>query len=226
MSTNKRQVRADLVGERFGKLIVTRRGSNKRRPHGKGTFTRWWCECECGRRKLAATASLVAGTTKSCGCLKKGRPSQNFKWGCAKNRLWRIWRGMCSRGQVTDPRVLEIYQGVGTRDPSWSDFATFRDWAIAQGYTDDLTLDRINNERGYWPDNCRWLSIAAQQRNKTNNVVIEVAGELMIMIEAQERFGVNTATIRKRIAAGWPAELAVTKMHNRKAAELYEKFAS
>lgn len=214
-----------LEGQRFGRLIVSSRASNRRRTSGKGTIPRWWCECDCGQRKLILGSSLVSGSTKSCGCLLREAGQSRAKWNCKTNRVWRIWRSMCCRAPVIEPRVLAIYQGVGTRDPTWSDFATFQTWALANGYADDLTLDRIDNDRGYWPDNCRWLSISAQQRNKTNHVTLRVGGETMILVEAAERFGLKSGTIRKRMQAGWPVELAVTKMPNARASELYARFA-
>jgi hypothetical protein len=126
---------------------------------------------------------------------------------------------------VTDPRVLAIYKGVGTHDPAWDDFTVFRDWAHANGYADNLSIDRIDNAGGYWPDNCRWITIAAQQRNKTSNVIIEVAGEKMILAEAGARFGLNPETISKRIRLGWPHEEAVLPLSRRQVTARHQRYS-
>lgn len=198
----------ELTGQRFGLLTVERRGSSKRRPGS--TNRRWWCNCSCGGRKLVTSASLVSGTVKSCGCLRRGREASGPS--CFAVRLWRIWNGMKSRSPVRDPKILAIYRGPGTHEPAWDSYEVFREWAFASGYKDDLTLDRIDNDLGYWPDNCRWITMQEQQRNKTNHVWLEVDGERVILAEAAERAGIHPSTIQKRIKRGWPAEVAVLKL--------------
>lgn len=126
---------------------------------------------------------------------------------------------------MRDPKVLAIYQGVGTHDPAWDDFEAFKAWSIDNGYADNLSLDRIDYEGGYWPDNCRWATNRVQSRNKSNNVRLTLMGEEMVLADAVKRFGVDGKTIQKRLAAGWPEELAVKRMGSRTAHKLYQKYA-
>lgn len=128
---------------------------------------------------------------------------------------------MLCRSPVTDPKVLAIYTGPGTHDPAWGDWQTFEAWALASGYQDGLTIDRIDNSGGYWPSNCRWATPLEQSRNKTNNVYIEVNGARMTLSQASAEFGPSACTIGKRIRSGWPPEQAVQKMNSRVAAKVY-----
>ncbi len=202
--------RLDLTGQRFGKLVVLHETQSE------GRRTRWVCLCDCGRQHIALTQSLRSGQ-RSCGCARRQARPGLVTHGLYKTRIYYIWGGMISRSPVNDPRVLEIYQGPGTHDPAWDDFATFAAWSAENGYAPDLSLDRIDNSRGYWPDNCRWADKLTQANNKTTNVTIEVDGQRYTLAEAKRAFGVVGATIKKRLARGWPIHEAVKKLTTRQA---------
>ena len=149
----------DITGQRFGRLVAVRyEGTDK------NGFALWMCRCDCGRTKIIKGYRLRSQRTHSCGCLnspvKTGTGNVNYKHGGSSSRLYTIWQNMKQR--CGNPKATEFsaYGGRGIKvSPEWeSDFAVFREWAIAHGYADNLTIDRIDNDKGYFPDNCQWLT--------------------------------------------------------------------
>jgi hypothetical protein len=181
----------DMSGKRVGFLSVLARSRTAHK------LVYWRCKCECGREIEYPTHTLKRGLAKSCGCIKgtKGRGAL---------RLHRIWRGMCTRSPITSPEVLAIYRGPGTRAPEWRSFSAFEKWAIENGYADNLTIDRIDNHTGYFPENCRWATIEQQANNKTTNVCLTVEGKTLTLSQAAREYGLSASTIRRRLRAGWP----------------------
>lgn len=158
----------DLTGKRFGRLLVVERADND----SKGN-TMWECVCDCGNIITTHGYCLTGGTAKSCGCTRKEKISKfntetKRTHGETHTRLYTIWRGMKVRcGNPTD-RAYSLYGGRGiTICAEWRDsFEAFRDWALNNGYKDNLTIDRIDNDRGYEPANCRWATISEQNANR------------------------------------------------------------
>lgn len=149
----------DLSGKTFGQLEVLNFA-------GYYNNRRWWlCRCSCGKEVTVSAHHLTAddGGTKSCGC-RKGQVGAKVQGG----RLYRIFAGMKTRCYNENATGYKNYGGRGiTICEEWlSDFWSFHDWALAHGYADGLTIDRINNDKGYSPDNCRWATRADQNRNK------------------------------------------------------------
>lgn len=163
----------DLVGRKFNRLTVLR-DSGYRTDRGNIV---WVCVCKCGKATMVRGGNLINGHTKSCGCLYRetwgniGRG--NYKHGEAygenRTRLYRIWRTM--RRRCNDPkRNCYVYygkKGIKVCDEWENDYITFRSWALANGYEDNLTIDRINNQGNYEPDNCQWLT-ASENSRKAN----------------------------------------------------------
>lgn len=150
----------DLTGQRFGRLVVLERvGSDK---NGKAC---WLCRCDCKKIVVCRGSSLLIGETASCGCLAREAHKTH---GYAKTRLYRIWSGMKDRCYNSSREHYDCYGGRGiTACDEWlHDFAAFRDWALSHGYTDSLTIDRINNDGNYCPDNCRWITMKEQAQNR------------------------------------------------------------
>lgn len=181
----------DLTGRRFGKLVVKgRNGSIDNKPA-------WACVCDCGNTITVRGKSLREGSTKSCGCYSKecsahtGR-TVNRKHGQYGTRIYRIWSGMHAR--CSNPNLPEYlrYGGRGiTVCEEWSDFASFYLWACENGYDDSLTIDRIDNDKGYAPENCRWATMKEQSNNKRNNIRVTYQGESHTLKEWAELLGVN-----------------------------------
>lgn len=155
--------RLDLNGKVFGRLSVV--GCDG--PNREGAIT-WMCECECGNSVSLRGSDLKRGFVKSCGCLAKEIVARrNKKHGGSSTRVYRIWQAMLDR--TGNPRAsrYSYYGGRGiTVCEDWKDFATFRSWAMANGYSDDLSIDRVNNDGNYQPENCRWATQKMQVQNR------------------------------------------------------------
>ena len=127
-------------------------------------------------------------------------------------RLYRIWRNMKSRCSNPNKPDYEYYgkQGIKVCD-EWVDYITFKEWAIANGYQDNLTLDRREGDKNYCPENCRWITIKEQQNNKSNNHRIEFDGEIYTIAEWSEILNIKRDVIKDRLLAGWSVEKALTE---------------
>lgn len=191
----------DLTGRNFTRLTVIKKyGLNK---HNKIT---WLCRCECGTEKVVLGASLMNGKTKSCGCLQKEKViEKNYSHGKSYTRLYRIWRNMKSRCTVINNPDYKNYGGRGISICNeWiDDFQSFYNWAISNGYSDVLSIDRINVNKGYSPQNCRWSTDKDQARNKRNNVNTLIDGEYLSIAAIAEKYQVSREAVRERFKNGY-----------------------
>lgn len=157
--------RIDITGQRFGMLVAEAFvPGREKRPRGK-----WRCRCDCGNYCLESYSNLAHGKTVSCGCKRRKHAGMlNQTHGKSKTRLYSIWHDMKSRTSNPNVPCYSAYGGRGIRIcAEWiSDFMSFYRWALAHGYSDDLTLDRINNDGDYAPDNCRWATMKEQASNR------------------------------------------------------------
>lgn len=193
----------DLTGQRFGRLVVLYRGENS----GKHPY--WVCRCDCGNEKSVASTKLVSGNTKSCGCYAVDRAKTlNKTHGMTHTRLFRIWLGMKERCYRTTAINFPNYGGRGiTICDDWlHDFQVFHDWAMANGYTDDCSIDRIDGAGNYEPANCRWATRKEQNRNRRNSAYLTYGGETHTITEWAEITGIKYNTILHRIKSGWTTE--------------------
>lgn len=162
----------DLTGQRFGRLTVLERAPNQMvnlKSGRKMSVTAWRCKCDCGGEKVIVGSSLKSGYTRSCGCLEKENRVKLLKThGLTDTRLHRIWSGMKARCNRKTCPAYPNYGGRGiTVCSEWEhSFIEFYNWAISHGYRDDLSIDRINNDKGYSPDNCRWATRHEQRINQ------------------------------------------------------------
>lgn len=144
-------------------------------PHRKGERRRVECKCSCGQVTVTFLTLVKSGRVKSCGCLRFEAPA-NVTHGQKGTRLYRIWTGMKTR--CLNPAVVE-YPRYGGRGigicPEWLEFEGFYEWALASGYREHLTIDRIDNDGDYEPSNCRWATYKQQANNRRNNRRKEIA---------------------------------------------------
>ena len=185
----------DITGKRFGKLVALTRETPNRQP------SRWIFQCDCGLRKSIRRSHVVAGAVNSCGCIVRSRD------GWSQSRVMHIWRGMMSRCHKPTDHRWERYGGRGIHVcREWHDFNAFRVWAEANGYLADLEIDRIDNEKGYSPQNCRFVTRAENVRNRGITRVVQVGGSTMPLAAAAEEAGIKYATLRSRLNRGETGE--------------------
>lgn len=191
-------------GYKFEHLKVIRRDHRDE----KGRY--WFlCQCDCGKEFYIRGADI--GKTKSCGCMTK---EYQFKThGESKTRLYAIWRHMNERCYKTYHKSYADYGGRGiTVCPEWRyDYVAFRNWAYANGYNEnagymECTLDRIDVNGNYEPENCRWISMKEQCNNRRNNRMLECDGIRRTMMEWSEITGIQASTLWHRWEKGWSDE--------------------
>ena len=163
-----------MIGKHFCMLEVIKRDKDYISPSG-GVHKRYVCVCDCGNTISVLKEHLTSGRQKSCGCLRSlnGRPTHMQ----TKTRLYKIWGNMVNRCTNKSNPAWSNYGGRGiTVCDQWRKFEAFRDWALHNGYSDSLSIDRIDNDLGYCPDNCRWVDRYIQANNKRNNHIVEYMG--------------------------------------------------
>lgn len=198
----------DLTGMKFHRLTVIERASNT-----NAGQARWKCLCECGNQSIVASGKLLSGHTKSCGCLKNELTSnRRRKHGESGNRLYVCWQHMKRRCDSPKDKYFHNYGGRGINVCSeWESYENFRSWALSNGYDDTLTLDRIDVNGGYCPENCRWATVTEQQNNRRNNHIVEFNNEIHTLAEWSRIVGINFDVLQMRInKLKWPIEKAFT----------------
>lgn len=160
----------DICGERYGKLYVAKEVDPMVRPDGKSPRRRYECICDCGNTVIVLMDSLRTGNTKSCGCLsrEKAKVPKRMTHRKTNTRLYRIWSHMKAR--CDNPKNNRYYcygeRGIKVCDQWHHSFEDFYQWAMDNGYEEHLTIDRIDCDKGYQPDNCRWVPLSEQSKNR------------------------------------------------------------
>lgn len=196
----------DISNKRFGRLtVISFVGIVGKNPHNQ-----WKCVCDCGNEIVVSGANLRSNVAKSCGCLQKEKASEaNTKHGQSKKtKEYSAWIGMRKRCNTKSSEDYPDYGGRGIKVcERWDLFSNFvEDMEIApKGFS----LDRIDVNKGYSPDNCRWADAKTQARNKTNNRLISLNGIIKTLAEWAELSGTDRRNIHKRIKRGWAVEQAI-----------------
>lgn len=203
----------DLTGQKFGKLTVLSYAfSDKHR------VSHYLCECECGNQKIISGQNLSKGLTKSCGCIKKSKKSNDkpqkrdrFKW-ASYDRIYRIWYGIKYRCYYKTSTSYKKYGAKGvTMCEEWkNDFQNFKQWALENNYAENLTIDRIDNSKGYQPDNCRFVDYQTQNNNRSCNHYITIDNVTHTITEWLRIYNLRRSSYDKRIKKGYSEIEAIT----------------
>lgn len=195
----------DLVGVRFGRLVGSERVGKR------AGATLWRCMCDCGKTALVTVQCLRSGKTKSCGCLSAEISGQRMRTHGMSNtatyNVWQVMIGRCSR-ETSDKKGRYKARGIVVCD-HWK--ASFDHFHADMGDRPSLThsIDRIDNNKGYCPENCRWVTSKEQARNRTSNRAITHNGTTLLLCEWAEKSGLKTGTLWRRLKQGVPFEVAI-----------------
>lgn len=198
----------DLSGQKFGRWTVLSRDISVEKSHAF-----WICLCDCGSRKSVSGSCLRRGISKSCGCLRNedfGKKSTTH--GKSYSLEYKTWQSMIARCYYPSKESFKNYgaKGIKVCDEWKNSFEQFyKD--MGKRPFQSASLDRIDNSKGYSKENCRWASMQEQERNKTNNIVVEFNGFKGCLTEVCEHFGLNLSAIRSRIYKGWTVSDALSK---------------
>ena len=196
----------DLTGERFGRLLVQRKDG-----YNKHHQLYWLCECDCGNYKLVLGSLLRNGMTQSCGCLHKEVTSQvSSTHGMTRSPIYSLWHSMMDRCHLPTSHAFSRYGGRGISVcERWHSFENF--YADMGNKPEGMSLERIDNDGDYCPDNVRWASAKVQANNRKSNVVLEYQGRKQTMQQWCDELGLKIQTVWARINKyGYSVEKALT----------------
>ena len=198
----------DMTGQVFGQLTVLKRA------HNVGSRTMWLCRCTCGVEKPIITHCLRSGIVISCGCFHNKKTGDIFRThGMSQTKLYKVYTAMRQRCEIPHHPSYQDYglRGITVCEEWRNDRTKFFDWALSNGYADNLSIDRINNDLGYSPDNCRWADTKVQSMNKRSTRLITVDGITKSLVDWLQIYPVTRRTFYERIENGWDEVTALTK---------------
>lgn len=216
----------DRIGQKFGRLTILEYHPNNRK-------SSYLCKCECGLIKEIKCDHVVQGLTKSCGCLSRELKSQRSlgnKYSATHDksgtRLYQIWGDMIQRCHNPKQKVYKWYGAIGIKVcEEWkNDYTLFEKWALENSYSDELTIDRIDFNGDYEPNNCRWVSMKEQSRNKKDTILITHNGKTQCLKDWCVELNKPYPTIVNRIRNGWQPKIALLVPKNiRRGGNKYEQ---
>lgn len=199
--------RMEIAGKKYGRLTAVKFVCINN--HHDSV---WLFKCDCGRDHVTAAYAVTCGKTRSCGCLKDEMcVSANITHGQSETRIYRTWNDMRRRCRARNRPDWANYGERGiTVCKEWEDFDVFYKWAMDNGYNDMLTIDRIRNNEGYSPNNCRWVTRRYQNNNTRANHQITAFGKTQNLQQWADETGFGHTAILFRLKSGWTVEEALT----------------
>lgn len=184
-----------FIGKKFNKLTVVGYVIKTDKSHSY-----YLCRCDCGNEKLIRAHRVLSEEQISCGCYKGAHPKRNTHH-LGKTRLYSIWKHIITRCYDTKSDHYHIYgaRGITVCDEWRNDFLAFREWSLYNGYTDELSIDRIDVNGNYCPENCRWATRKEQQRNMRTNRYVTYRGETKLLVEWCEELNLPEEIMRTRL---------------------------
>lgn len=203
----------DLTGMRFGRLVALEEDPVR----SSNGHIRWKCVCDCGNYKTVDSSHLKRGLIRSCGCLliettqQRNRETKRTH-GQRNTRLYSIWHSLKQRVLNPNHTAFEHYGGRGISIcEEWMQFEPFFQWSMENGYREDLTIERIDNDGDYSPGNCKWATSKEQANNRSNNTLITYDGKTMTISEWADYLEIPYDRLLKRITSGMPLDRALSK---------------
>lgn len=191
----------DITGMKFGKLTAIEVYDRVRTKNGRTKYY-WRCKCDCGGERITTVSHLKNGNTKSCGCA-----NAKITHHLSNTRLYTIWCNMKKRCYDTNNHAYRYYGAKGIRMcDEWMDMTNFYNWSVNNGYSDELTIDRINVYGNYEPDNCRWVSMQVQYTNTRSVIHLTYRGETHTLTQWSEITGISRNTLLNRNKKGWSVD--------------------
>lgn len=206
----------DLTGQKFNMLTVLSFA------YVKETHAYWNCICDCGKTSVVCGSKLMRNITRSCGCLiPETSRIRNSKHKLSKTRLYHIYYGMRVRCyNKNDPSFIHYGQrGITICDEWMKDITKFIEWANKNGYKDGLSIDRIDPNKGYFPENCRWVNFKIQANNKTNNKLVTFNGETHTVSEWADKLGMKRKILEQRIRNSEAGKYSLEEAFSKKVRE-------
>ncbi len=191
----------DISGQKFGRLSAIKYAYTDKRHTAI-----WQCKCDCGNIVEVRGDALRNGTIRSCGCLQEDRLKEALtKHGQSRSKLYKVYHSMKGRCYNKNSREYHNYgaRGIAVCNEWLSSYETFYDWAIENGYRENLTIDRIDVNTGYEPDNCRWVNNKTQQNNKRNNIYLTYNNKTQTLMQWANELNLTYSCIHNRYERGW-----------------------
>lgn len=206
----------DLTGQKYGRLTVLDRGPDRVRKSGR-KIVQWNCICDCGNKIVVSASDLRRGHTQSCGCYMIDRTKEtNTKHGKTDSRLYNVWASMRERCYCPTLSTYPRYGGRGIKmcDEWYNSYLEFEQWALNNGYDENAqrgkcTIDRIDVNGNYCPENCRWIDQKTQMSNVTYNHYETMNGVTHTVAEWADIYGIPYQKLEGRLCRGMPIERAV-----------------
>lgn len=196
-----------MIGNKYGNWLI-----NSVFYIQKGKINRPYanCTCICGNEKSVRIDGILKGLSTNCGCIKYS--NLNKKHGGANTRLYRIWLGMKARCYNSKNPEYKNYGGRGILiSEEWMDFSIFREWALNNGYAENLTIERIDVNSIYCKENCKWITKSEQLKNTTKTIFITYKGETLCAMDWSKKLGIPNNVLIHRYKSGLPLDLVFSK---------------
>jgi hypothetical protein len=215
-------------GTKFGRLTVIifdheEHHIYKDNPHRNYREYFYKCVCDCGKEIIVSERSLKSGNTKSCGCLNHDKIiERNTKHNLSRTRLYKEYHGMKKRCYNKNARSYKDYgkKGIVMCKQWLDDFVQFYEWALANGYSDGLTIERIDIRQNYCPENCKWIPIGEQAKNTSRNKYYEINGIKHLIGDWCKIYDIPFTCVRHRLERGWDLQKALSTPNGRKKDDL------
>lgn len=194
-------MKSQMIGKKFGRLLVLKETDER-----KDRRIVYKCLCDCGNITFVTGKNLRNGNTKSCGCLSVDKLKQRSTiHGKTNTKLFHVWCDVRRRCNNSNRGDYKYYGGRGIKvcDEWLHDFMAFYDWAMNNGYNDNLTIDRIDVNGNYEPNNCRWITHKEQCNNRRSNVLLTYKGKTQNMTQWAKELNISYSTIKHRHSKGW-----------------------